>query len=80
MADVRYCTAGRNNQGQWHIACAEPAAPSLAILMNMRYTEQMSSPHEKDYEFAAKHICQHGGKSWTTNTLLKPTTCKAMGY
>lgn len=80
MADVRYCTAGRNDQGQWHIACAEPAAQGAKILMNMRYTNQMSSPQEKTYEFAAKHICRSGGRKWTTNALNEKTNCSDMFF
>jgi len=69
MADRNYCTAGQDSQGRWHIACREPAMGSVGILQNMRYTREMSSPHDQHFDKCVAHIRRKGGTRWTTNVL-----------
>ena len=71
--NLKSCMAGKNKNGQWHIACDQPAALALSILMDMKYTV-VTSPQGMCYYKAARWIMQHGGRSWTTNALQVPTS------
>ncbi|MDD3591321.1 MAG: hypothetical protein PHO65_01620 [Sulfurovum sp.] len=75
--NLKRCTAGKNKDGKWHIACDQPAASGHFILMDMKYTQTMS-PQAICYYKAARWIMQHGGRTWTTNALQVPTTAVAM--
>ena len=75
--NLRSCVAGRNELGQWHIACDTEGAPALLILQDMRYTNLLSSLGVT-YFHAARWVCTHGGNTWTTNALGVPTTCLAL--
>jgi hypothetical protein len=71
--DLKNCVAGRNELGQWHIACDEEGAPALMILMDMKYTGVLSSLGITYFQ-AARWVCAHGGITWTTNALGVPTS------
>jgi len=71
MADLKRCKAGKNSLGAWHIACAEPAAPPLLILQNMKHTNNMSP--DMNYYKCARWICNGRGTQWSTNALGVPT-------
>lgn len=42
---------------------------SVGILQNMRYTLQMSWPHDQHFDKCVDHIRRLGGTRWTTNVL-----------
>lgn len=75
--DIKRCVAGKNNFGQWHIACDTVGAPALQILQNMGYTNSLSSIGITYFQ-AARWICARGGAAWTTNALNLPTTCATL--
>ncbi|MCB0216803.1 MAG: hypothetical protein H6648_08120 [Caldilineae bacterium] len=75
--DVKNCASGKNEFGQWHIACSDVAAPALQILQELSSTNTVS-PLGITYYQAARWICSHAGVSWTTNALGLPTTCAAL--
>ena len=79
--DVKHCVSGKNEFGQWHIACDTVGAPALLILQNMRYTDILS-PLGITYFKAARWVCEHGGTTWTTNAspdaLAFTRTCRTL--
>lgn len=77
MEDIKHCAGGKNQYGQWHIACQEAGASALHILQVMGYTNTLS-PLGITYYQAARWICKHNGTSWTTNRLNLPTTCATL--
>ncbi|MCV2881270.1 hypothetical protein [Actibacterium sp. XHP0104] len=67
MADTRFCTAGRNQDGAWFIACKIDGSGSQALLDANGYRLDQSQPPDSPYDNAARHIRDQGGLFWTTN-------------
>ncbi|WP_372603882.1 hypothetical protein [Actibacterium sp.] len=67
MADTRFCTAGRNQHGNWFIACKDARVGSSALLDQLGYHHDRSDPQDGHYDAAARHIRDTGGLFWTTN-------------
>ncbi|MHC0054350.1 hypothetical protein [Actibacterium sp. D379-3] len=74
MVDTRFCTAGRNQDGVWFIACKEPPHDSRTILRARCFTESLSAPPDQPYDLAARHIRAQGGLFWATNAPDEYTT------
>lgn len=68
MVDTRYCTAGRNAQGDWYLACKDSRTASTQVLEQLGYDQSMSTPNDTPYHQAARHIRDNGGLFWRTNT------------
>jgi hypothetical protein len=77
-SDPNRCAAGFNvERATWYLACDQVACSSHCGLIREDSTTYMSAL-TLTYIEAARHICSHGGRVWTS-TEPRKTSCKALG-
>ena len=77
-SDQNRCGAGLNvEKNAWYLACDQVACSALCGLIRKDSTTKMSAL-TLTYLEAARYICSHGGRSWTS-TEPNRTTCQALG-
>lgn len=70
------CCLGKKKDGQYHIACDQPAMKGMGILQNMRASNITCSP--STYQAITQNLCKGQStkaSSWTTNILGQATSC-----
>lgn len=73
--NTKSCCVGVLPNGEYHIACAQPAMGGMGILQNMRARNITCTPD--NYSAIGKKLCANKKDlSWTTNVLNAPTSCE----